>query len=95
MSLLMEYSAHDDEDNEVLVTVEYTYHGPLRGAREGGLQLEPDEPAHTEILSVTDEKGEYFELNKYESDDALTKTLEHYKGCLEDAKLDAWEARKG
>ena len=95
MSHLMEYTAHDDEDNEVLVTVEYTYHGPCRGAREGGLQLEPDDPAYTEILSVTDEDGEDFELNKYESEDALNKTYDHYEGRIEDAKLEAWEARNG
>lgn len=32
--------------------VEYVHHKALRGAREGHLQLEPDEPEAIEIISV-------------------------------------------
>lgn len=37
---------------EVDVTVNYDWIKEIRGAREGGLQLEPDEPAHAEINSI-------------------------------------------
>lgn len=38
--------------NDVPVTVEYTAYRACRGARECGLQLEPDEPAHVEVENV-------------------------------------------
>lgn len=47
------------------VTVEYTYHPFIRGARDSfngrsgqGIQLEPDEPAYVEIDSVVTKLGE-------------------------------------
>jgi hypothetical protein len=45
----------NDGDREFALTVEYEYHPAYRGAREGryGVQLEPDEPAHVTISSVT------------------------------------------
>ncbi len=44
-----------DDDREIPVTVHYTAHKARPGSREGGrgLPLEPDEPAHIEIDSVT------------------------------------------
>jgi hypothetical protein len=49
---------------EVEATVDYTYHPACRGARDSccgvrgaGPALEPDEPAHVEINSITVEGG--------------------------------------
>jgi hypothetical protein len=36
-----------------LLDVEFEFHGACRGAREGGLQLEPDEKASIEITGIT------------------------------------------
>jgi hypothetical protein len=36
-----------------LLDVEFEFHGACRGAREGGLQLEPDEEASIEITGIT------------------------------------------
>ena len=44
-----------EDDHEVPVTVYYVFHKARQGSRDGrgGLKLEPDEPAHCEIESVT------------------------------------------
>lgn len=57
----MKYATHatltygEKGDREFALTVEYEYHRAYRGARDGryGVQLEPDEPAHVTISSVT------------------------------------------
>jgi hypothetical protein len=45
--------AYDGEGSEVTVDIDYQFHRAVRGARErGGLQVEPDEPAHVEVNAV-------------------------------------------
>lgn len=58
-------------NEEVPVVVEYTFYPFHRGARDGrfGPPIEPDEPAHVEIDSVTDKNGKQLEL----SDEQLEK----------------------
>ena len=59
-----------DDDHEVSVTVHYTFHKPREGSRDGrgGLKIEPDEPAHIEIDSVTrnDSAQEDIEITAWE-----------------------------
>ena len=44
---------------EMMVEVGYSYHNGHRGMREGGLQLEPDEPAEITIDYITTLKGNH------------------------------------
>lgn len=60
--------------------VEYTHHKARRGAREGGLQLEPDEPASIEVYSVyialDDAKFYEIELPEIIIDDLADKIMD-------------------
>ena len=72
---------------EVEATVDYTYHRACKGARDscGGVRgagpaLEPDEPAHVEINSITVEGGDV-------QDELPKTTIEAIElECLEDAE---------
>lgn len=59
-----------DDDNEIPVTIHYDFHRHCYGSREGGrgLPLEPDEPSHAEINSVTrdDSTGEDIDITPRE-----------------------------
>ena len=65
---------------EVGCKIEYTYHKARKGAREGGLQLEPDEQASVEVYSVyialEDNKFHEIELPDVITDDLANKILE-------------------
>ena len=37
---------------DVPVAVEFLYHGPCKGYRENGIQMEPDDPPEAEIISI-------------------------------------------
>lgn len=62
------YTSKIQRQIEMVVEVEYTYHPACRGERERGtgLPLEPDEPEHIEIESVTDQFGNTIELSNDE-----------------------------
>lgn len=99
MSYEMEYLATDENDEEVEVTVEYAYYEACRGSRENGMQMEPDEPAYIEILSVTDENGDEFELSENDTEAVLELGVNGAEGSIEDAKaeaqISAYESRMG
>jgi hypothetical protein len=70
------------------VAVEYSYYGATRGARDslGGIRgagpaLEPDEPAHVEIESVTDEDGLEITLTPSE-EERITTAIENSENNL-------------
>jgi len=58
------------------VTVDYTFYPYYRGARDGrwGPPIEPDEPAHIEIDSITDEAGK--DITDQLDDKTITKIEE-------------------
>ena len=61
-----------EDDEEIHVTVSYTFHRACLGSTDGrfGPKLEPDEPAHFEIDSVTrDDNGESFDTTEAEDAD--------------------------
>ena len=63
-----------DDDHEVNVTVYYTAYKARAGKRErGGLQLEPDEPAHIEIEGVNndDSTGEDIDITPSEREELI------------------------
>ena len=55
-------------DEDVEVTIDFNYTPPCKGSYEGGLQMEPDEPADVEILSIKTTPGKEIPI------DALNKT---------------------
>lgn len=77
----MQYTITRD-DVEYPITVEYTAHKAIRGARErGGLQIEPDEPAHIEIDGI---EGVDFEL----TDDEISEIETYIGEVLADREAD-------
>lgn len=79
---------------ELIVAVEYGYSRASRGSRDRyGCPLEPDEPASTEIQSVTDEYGHEVELTSDEEDRADEQCLEDAEERREEARAEAAERR--
>lgn len=74
-----------DDDTEIPVTVEYTYHPFCRGATDGrfGPPIEPDEPAHCEIDSVIDAQGNSVETTESE-DIAIHESIMDYLADADD-----------
>lgn len=70
-------SSMDVSHNGLDLTVHYEYYPPCRGARErsSGIQLEPDEPATVEILSLTTSDN-LIDIFENELDDIATKIHE-------------------
>lgn len=72
-----------DDDNDTEYDVYFTYHPPMRGARErsSGIQLSPDDPAEIEIVSILDEEGvecysEVYTLHSEKIEEAAWEYLE-------------------
>ena len=81
-----------DDEIELEVTVEYTYHRPYKGSFDNGFQLEPDEPACCEIDSVKDKDGTEVALIGDEQSEieqaCMDKVTEEYEQAMED-RVDA------
>lgn len=74
------------DDVEVEVIVDYTFYRAYRGARDGrfGPPIEPDEPAHVEINSVTDKSGKELELSEKLMEELQQKAEEDYGDDCDD-----------
>ena len=95
----MEFTTENADGDEITLDVEYSYYAGCRGAREAGtgLALEPDDAPEIEILSVTDDQGEDYELSDDDVDAVQEKAFEDAISSAEDAKgealIAAYEAR--
>ena len=81
-------------ENNVEVEVEYEATAAYKGYREGGLQMEPDEPESVDITSI---KHEGEEITARCDEDALEYITEEafkdLESVRESAQYDAAEAR--
>ncbi len=88
MTVYRESDEDEADDDVVEVVVEYAYHRTLFGARDSlsgkagaGPPIEPDEPAHVEIQSVTmADTGEEVEL----SDDEARELMQRIEAAITD-----------
>jgi hypothetical protein len=80
-------------DCEFLVTIRYTAHPFRRGYREpGGQQIEPDEPAHIEIESVTEDgTGVEIELTTAQEDEIEQRIAEELAAADEFAREEHYD----
>lgn len=70
---------------DVPVTCVYTWYKGWKGGYEGGMKIEPDEPAEANIMFVTDGNGEdvYGDLPEDLIETLEERCADHYNGLQE------------
>ena len=84
------YEYTNEEDEEMLLNIKYTYYPAYKGYREYGIPLEPDEDEGVEIEDITNENGDPVDL----SETALKKLECDLLDTLRDECEDAWAEAK-